>query len=101
VEITSLPVEILSNQTNGICERFHKTALNEFYRVAFRKKGVSLNRRAARRSRSGRVDEGIQRGTATSGALVLRQDPDADLLGCNADDEGENDRGLTATDTKT
>jgi hypothetical protein len=27
--------------------------------------------------------------------------PDADLPGCNADDEGENDRGLTATDTKT
>src|SRR5262249_16906058 len=27
-----------SPQTNGICERFHKTALNEFYRVAFRKK---------------------------------------------------------------
>jgi transposase InsO family protein len=25
-------------QTNGICERFHKTVLNEFYRVAFRKK---------------------------------------------------------------
>lgn len=25
-------------QTNGICERFHKTILNEFYRVAFRKK---------------------------------------------------------------
>ena len=24
-------------QTNGICERFHKTVLNEFYRVAFRK----------------------------------------------------------------
>jgi transposase InsO family protein len=27
-----------SPQTNGIVERFHKTALNEFYRVAFRKK---------------------------------------------------------------
>ena len=27
-----------SPQTNGICERFHRTALNEFYRVAFRKK---------------------------------------------------------------
>ena len=27
-----------SPQTNGICERFHKTILNEFYRVAFRKK---------------------------------------------------------------
>ena len=26
-----------SPQTNGICERFHKTVLNEFYRVAFRK----------------------------------------------------------------
>jgi transposase InsO family protein len=25
-------------QTNGICERFHKTVLNEFYRVAFRKR---------------------------------------------------------------
>ena len=27
-----------SPQTNGIVERFHKTILNEFYRVAFRKK---------------------------------------------------------------
>jgi transposase InsO family protein len=25
-------------QTNGICERFHKAVLDEFYRVAFRKK---------------------------------------------------------------
>ena len=25
-------------QTNGICERFHKTMLQEFYQVAFRKK---------------------------------------------------------------
>ena len=27
-----------SPQTNGICERFHQTILNEFYRIAFRKK---------------------------------------------------------------
>jgi hypothetical protein len=27
-----------STQTNGICERFHKTILNEFYQVAFRKR---------------------------------------------------------------
>lgn len=27
-----------SPQTNGICERFHKTILDEFYRVAFRKR---------------------------------------------------------------
>ena len=25
-------------QTNGICERFHKTIFHEFYQVAFRKK---------------------------------------------------------------
>ena len=25
-------------QTNGICERFHKTILHEFYQVAFRRK---------------------------------------------------------------
>ena len=25
-------------QTNGICERFHKTIMQEFYQVAFRKK---------------------------------------------------------------
>jgi len=27
-----------SPQTNGICERFHHTVLNEFYRLTFRKK---------------------------------------------------------------
>lgn len=27
-----------SSQTNGICERFHKTILQEFYQVTFRKK---------------------------------------------------------------
>jgi len=27
-----------SPQTNGICERFHKTILEEFYKIAFRKK---------------------------------------------------------------
>jgi transposase InsO family protein len=29
--------KVKSPQTNGICERFHKTVLEEFYRVAFRK----------------------------------------------------------------
>jgi hypothetical protein len=77
-----------SPQTNGICERFHKTALNEFYRVAFRKKVY-------------RSIDDLQADLPASGTLVLRKHPDADLLGCNADDEGENDRGLTATDTKT
>ena len=35
--ITRVP-RARSPQTNGICERFHKTVLDEFYRVAFRKK---------------------------------------------------------------
>jgi transposase InsO family protein len=30
--------KVKSPQTNGICERFHKTVLNEFYRVAFRRR---------------------------------------------------------------
>ena len=25
-------------QTNGICERFHQTCINEFYKITFRKK---------------------------------------------------------------
>jgi len=31
-------IKAKSPQTNGICERFHRTILNEFYQVAFRKK---------------------------------------------------------------
>jgi len=27
----------MSPQTNGICERFHKTILQEFYQITFRK----------------------------------------------------------------
>lgn len=30
--------KVKSPQTNGVCERFHKTMLDEFYRVAFRRK---------------------------------------------------------------
>jgi transposase InsO family protein len=37
-DIDHTKTKVKSPQTNGICERFHKTALDEFYRVAFRKK---------------------------------------------------------------
>ncbi len=37
-DIAHTRTKVKSPQTNGICERFHKTVLNEFYRVAFRKK---------------------------------------------------------------
>jgi transposase InsO family protein len=30
--------KVKSPQTNGMCERFRKTLLNEFYQIAFRKK---------------------------------------------------------------
>ena len=35
---TTDEIKVKSPQTNGICERFHKTLLDEFHRVAFRKK---------------------------------------------------------------
>ncbi len=37
-DIDHTRTKVKSPQTNGICERFHKTILDEFYRVAFRKK---------------------------------------------------------------
>ena len=37
-DIDHTRTKVKSPQTNGICERFHKTILNEFYRVAFRKR---------------------------------------------------------------
>jgi hypothetical protein len=45
----------VSPQTNGICERFHKTVLNdEFYHVACRK-SISLTDEL--QGRSGRMDQ--------------------------------------------
>jgi transposase InsO family protein len=37
-DIDHTKTKVKSPQTNGICERFHKTLLQEFYQVAFRKK---------------------------------------------------------------
>ena len=37
-DIDHTKTKVRSPQTNGICERFHQTVLNEFYRVTFRKK---------------------------------------------------------------
>ena len=36
-DIDHTKTKVKSPQTNGICERFHKTILQEFYQVAFRK----------------------------------------------------------------
>lgn len=37
-DIDHTKTKAMSPQTNGICERFHRTILNEFYQLAFRKK---------------------------------------------------------------
>lgn len=37
-DIEHTKTKAYSPQTNGICERFHKTILEEFYRITFRKK---------------------------------------------------------------
>ena len=37
-DIDHTKTRVKSPQTNGICERFHKTILQEFYQVTFRKK---------------------------------------------------------------
>ncbi|HAK8512823.1 TPA: IS481 family transposase [Salmonella enterica] len=37
-DIEHTKTKAMSPQTNGICERFHKTILNEFYQVTLRKK---------------------------------------------------------------
>jgi transposase InsO family protein len=37
-DIDHSKTKVKSPQTNGICERFHKTILQEFYQIAFRKK---------------------------------------------------------------
>jgi hypothetical protein len=76
---------------------FNKTALNEFYRVAYRK-GV-VQQTSSRPIWTHGSKNTMWR--SHQGRWCFGKTFDADLLGCNADDEGVNDRGLTATETKT
>jgi hypothetical protein len=87
-----------SPQTNGICERFHKAALNEFYRVAFRKK-VYRSSDELQADLDAWIKE-YNKARPHQGRWCFGKTP-TDLLGRNTDDEGENDRRLTVTDTKT
>lgn len=43
--INHTKTKAMSPQTNGICERFHKTILNEFYQVTFAKSCMVISTR--------------------------------------------------------
>ncbi|OCG76787.1 hypothetical protein A9G42_07095 [Gilliamella sp. Nev6-6] len=49
-DIDHTKTKAMSPQTNGICERFHKTILHEFYMVTFRKKALFRFRNTPNRS---------------------------------------------------
>ena len=85
-------------QTNGICERFHKTVLDEFYRVAFRKKSTAGSMSCRPISI---LDGHLQRAASSSRPLVLRQDPDADLPRRDPSRKGKTHGSLTTTDIPT
>ena len=84
-----------SPQTNGICERFHKTVLNEFYRVAFRKKiyrsidelQADLDMWFASTMYKGRIRD-----------VGASENADADVPRRDAGGEGEDDRSLTVSE---
>jgi hypothetical protein len=66
-----------SPQTNGIAERFHKTVLDEFYRIAFRKRLF-----ASIEDLQDGLDlwvQKLQQGETASRPLVLRQDAAANI----------------------
>jgi hypothetical protein len=83
-------------RADGICERFHKIVLNEFYRVAFRK-------RCTVRSKSCRATwiAGLRNTMARphQGRWCFRQNSEADLPRCNVVPRRK--CSLTISDTKT
>src|SRR5215469_1677900 len=66
-----------SPQTNGICERFHRTRARRVLSGGVPQEDRSHDRRAAGRSRC--LARRLQRVPATPGTLVLWQNSDADL----------------------
>ena len=63
---------------NGICERFHKTVLDEFYRVAFRKR-IYETIGQLQDDLDAWMREYNEARSHPPGPLVLWQDADADL----------------------
>ncbi len=78
--------KVKSPQTNGICERFHKTVLEEFYRVAFRKKLYSGIAACSLTWMNGSGPI-MRRGPIRDAGALARAD--ANLSGCASLGEGE------------
>jgi hypothetical protein len=77
---------------NGICERFHKTMLNEFYRVAFRKK-IYRTLEELQVDLDGWIEEYNEQ-RPHEGRWLLGEDTDADVYRQCAVGKGENPGGL-------
>lgn len=91
-DIDHTRTKVKSPQTNGICERFHKTVLNEFYRVAFRKKiFASLNELQTDLDAWLRL---YNRATTPPGQMVLWENSDADIHRSHTTRQREDDCGV-------
>jgi len=84
-----------SPQTNGIVERFHKTVLDEFYRIAFRK--TIYQTIEALQADLDEWIKGYNEGRLHQGRWCKGQDADADLQGQLDLGQGETDRRLSGT----
>ena len=87
-----------SPQTNGIVERFHKTVLDEFYRVAFRKKiyGSIAELQAD-------LDDWVRSYNEErphQGRWCFGKTPMQTFLDADAARKGENDRRLITSDRR-
>ncbi|CCN91948.1 hypothetical protein VIBNISFn27_p10107 [Vibrio nigripulchritudo SFn27] len=75
-DIDHTKTKAMSPQTNGICERFHKTILNEFCQVTFRKKLYGSMEELQKD-----LDELLQQSTYSSRENVLWQNATRSIRG--------------------
>ena len=78
-DIDHTRTKVKSPQTNGICERFHKTMLEEFYQIAFRKKIYRTLDELQSDLDLWFVDAKLQRVASAQRKILLRKDADANL----------------------
>lgn len=80
-DIDHTKTKAMSPQTNGICERFHKTILNEFYQITFSEKTVYQY--GGFTKRSGRLDGLYNNERTHQGKMCYGRTPKETLLNVN------------------